>query len=274
MRDGPSRVTTGIQADKGLEPVGARFVQVDFNYPSGTAALQGLSLDLARGQVTAIIGPSGCGKSTLLQLLSGLLNPTAGRVELNLDTSGRHRLAMVFQKDTLLPWMTLRDNVCLFARLNGKHRSPDVKAKTKELLDMVGLAEFGDMYPKQLSGGMQRRAAFLASVAAEPQFLLLDEPFSSVDEPTRIQIHQDVLRIVSTLETTTVLVTHDLAEAITMSNRVVVLSSRPARVAAVRDIEFGHDRDVMSLRDRPDFLDAYGSLWHDLSREIGRGQPD
>jgi NitT/TauT family transport system ATP-binding protein len=219
--------------------------------------------------VTAIIGPSGCGKSTLLHLLAGLLHPTSGGIQFNLDERNeRHRLAMVFQQDTLLPWLTVRDNVSLYYKYHRSRRTADTAAKIDELLDLVNLSSFARAYPKQLSGGMRRRVAFLSSVAAEPQVLLLDEPFSSVDEPTRIGIHQDVLRIVRALNMTTVLVTHDLAEAVSLANQVVILSARPGTVAAMHKIPFGGERDVLTLRDEPLFLEIYGRLWRDLSRQI------
>ncbi len=197
---------------------------VGFRYPNGLEVLRGVSVGIPTGEVTAIVGPSGCGKSTLLHLLAGLLHPTSGGIQFNLDERNeRHRLAMVFQQDTLLPWLTVRDNVSLYYKY---HRSR----------------------------------------------LLLDEPFSSVDEPTRIGIHQDVLRIVRALNMTTVLVTHDLAEAVSLANQVVILSARPGTVAAMHKIPFEGERDVLTLRDEPLFLEIYGRLWRDLSRQIPRGK--
>jgi ABC-type nitrate/sulfonate/bicarbonate transport system ATPase subunit len=135
---------------------------------------------------------------------------------------------------------------------------------------MVGLDGFARAYPKQLSGGMRRRVAFLAGIAPRPNMLLLDEPFSSVDEPSRVRIHQEVLGIVNRFKTTTVLVTHDLAEAITLSNRVAIFSARPGRVVAVHEIPFGGERNVLELRDTPEFLELYGHLWHELSAQIAK----
>jgi ABC-type nitrate/sulfonate/bicarbonate transport system ATPase subunit len=177
---------------------------------------------------------------------------------------------MVFQQDTLLPWLTVKENVGVFYRF---HRSKKREGLDKEILDLLKMADihqFADAYPNQLSGGMRRRAVFLASVAPKPQLLLLDEPFSSVDEPTRVGIHQQVLRIVRQLKMTTVLVTHDLAEAISLSDQVLIFSARPGRIFSRYEIPFGEERNVLALRDDPQFLTLYGQLWHDLSAQIAK----
>ena len=247
----------------------ASLTDVGFVYPNGTVALADLSLEIPQGQVTAIVGPSGCGKSTMLQLIARLAAPTTGSIDLHVDRGGdRHDVAMVFQQDTLLPWLTVTENVGLYYRFHRPKNRSQVRGEILELLEMVGLEQFADAYPGHLSGGMRRRVAFLASVAARPQLLLLDEAFSSVDEPTRILIHQEVLRIVHQLEMTTILVTHDLAEAISLSDQVVIFSARPGKVYSRHDVPFGEDRDVLALRDRPEFLNLYGRLWHDLSGQI------
>jgi NitT/TauT family transport system ATP-binding protein len=262
---GPARVAGTAAA--------ATLTNVGFTYPTGTVALEGLSLEIPAGRVTGLVGPSGCGKSTLLQLLAGLAQPTSGGIELNVDrNSTRHDVAMVFQQDTLLPWLTVEENVAVYYRF---HRSKDkaaLKTEVEELIHMVGLEQFAKAYPNQLSGGMRRRTAFLAAVASRPQLLLLDEPFSSVDEPTRIGIHQQVLRIVRQLGITTVIVTHDLAEAISLSDQVVIMTARPGRVSTSHDVPFDADRIVLELRDRPEFLALYGQLWRDLSRQIAQSQ--
>jgi NitT/TauT family transport system ATP-binding protein len=249
----------------GGEPA-ATFRGVGYSYATGTEALAGLDLEIREGEVTGIVGPSGCGKSTMLALLAGLARPTAGAVELKPTAPGRHPLAMVFQQDTLLPWLTVEDNVALHFRFRGGRRG--AKAEIAALLKMIGLDGFARAYPKQLSGGMRRRAAFLAGIAPKPHVLLLDEPFSSVDEPSRVRIHQEVLAIVNRFKTTTVLVTHDLAEAITLSNRVAIFSARPGKVVAIHEIPFGEERDVLGLRDSPAFLELYGHLWRELSTQI------
>jgi NitT/TauT family transport system ATP-binding protein len=252
---------------------------VCFAYPQGLEVLGGISLPIAAGSIVGVVGPSGCGKSTLLSLIAGLSEPTSGRVERKrLAESSRHPISMVFQKDTLLPWLTAAENVRFFARFRKHHAkrrfgrdrdaSRDLDQRAGELLRMAHLDDQSHDYPYQLSGGMRRRLAFLAAVAASPQVLLLDEPFSSVDEPTRIGIHQDVFRIARMLGITTVLVTHDLAEAISLCDEVVILTKKPARIAQVKRIPFGDDRQMLELREKPEFLELYGELWHELRAQI------
>lgn len=262
----PAAVEPAAVATAALRDVG-------FTYSTGTVALDGLSLAIPQGRVTGVVGPSGCGKSTMLSLLAGLMGPTAGSIDLMVDRgSGRHDVAMVFQQDTMLPWLTVTENVALYYRFHRDRRTPEIDEEIQQLIRMIGLEQFADAYPSQLSGGMRRRVAFLAGVAPMPQLLLLDEAFSSVDEPTRVIIHQEVLRIVRRLNMTTVLVTHDLAEAISLSDQVVIFTARPGRVFTTYDIPFGTERNVLDLRDRPEFLEIYGQLWQDLSAQIRGAQ--
>ena len=250
--------------------------RLSFTYPNGTQALDGLSLDIPEGGVLGVCGPSGCGKSSLLALLAEIHRPSAGEITWSDDTatsvgqSARHPLSMVFQKDTLLPWATVEANVRLFYTLN-KRRRAEADKVVAELLELAGLTAFKDAYPYRLSGGMRRRVAFITALAAKPRLLLLDEPFSSLDEPTRVAIHQDVFDILRRLRTTVVLVTHDLAEAASLCDEIVILTHRPASVATRHQVPFGAERAIVKLREQADFLELYGRLWHDLSLQIQRG---
>jgi len=174
---------------------------------------------------------------------------------------------MVFQENTLLPWLTAAENVGLYFTFRRRMTQED-RAWVQELLRLAGLEKFARSYPYQLSGGMKRRVAFLAGVAARPELVLLDEPFSSVDEPSRVRIHQDVLRIASSLDMTMVLVTHDLAEAITLCDEVIILSARPGAIYATHRVPFGHIRNVVELRATSEYLELYGELWRDLGLQI------
>lgn len=268
--------TVGVErSSTGPAPAGAAidFTGVDFSYPTGLQAISGLDLKVAPGRSVGIVGPSGCGKSTVLSLIAGLRQPTAGHVTLTPDGSGRHLLSMVFQKDTVLPWLTVEQNVRLhysFKRPARRDRAARraVDEKIRELISMVHLDGFEKAYPYQLSGGMRRRVAVLTSVAASPQVLLLDEPFSAIDEPSRVGIHQDVFDIVRELGITTVLVTHDLAEAASLCDEVYIMGPRPTFAYSRHEVPFGEERDMMALRTQPDFLELYGRLWSDLQLQI------
>lgn len=247
---------------------------IGYSYPNGLEAVAGLSIDVPRGRRIGLVGPSGCGKSTLLRLITGLATPSRGQIRTSFtEDEKRPPILKVFQENTLLPWLTVRRNVALFYHLHpGWAPRAEISARVDELLVMVGLQAFGDAYPRQLSGGMRRRVAFLASIAPRPQLLLLDEPFSSVDEPTRVEIHQQVRDILDESHTTTILVTHDLAEAISLSDEVLILSARPARVAAVEKISLGREEDLLQLRASAAFLEVYGRLWETLSAQIKAGR--
>jgi ABC-type nitrate/sulfonate/bicarbonate transport system ATPase subunit len=235
--------------------------------------LDRVSLDVYRGEVVSIVGPSGCGKSTLLRLIAGIARASSGTIKVGREVvDERAGVTMVFQTDTLLPWMTVEANAELYARFEPRATRRAGAAERAErvgtLLKMVGLGDRTRAYPYQLSGGMRRRLAFVAAVAPAPPLLLLDEPFASVDEPTRIQIHQDVLRIIRQLNTTVILVTHDLAEAASLSDRVVIMTQRPASIAKEHAMPFGQMREIVALREQSDFLAVYGDLWRDLRHQL------
>jgi ABC-type nitrate/sulfonate/bicarbonate transport system ATPase subunit len=243
---------------------------VGFRYPNGLQALADISLQAERGEIVAVVGPSGCGKTTLLRLLAGLQQPTTGRITRD-AAAGRHPCTMVFQEDTVLPWRRVRDNVGLYLRFKhgrGWKRQKELADRVDRLLTMVGLGAFADYYPSKLSGGMKRRVAVLTAVAPMPGLLLLDEPFSALDEPTRISVHGDIYRLVREYGVSTILVTHDLGEAITMSDRVVLLSRAPARVVSQYPTPFSRERDMLDIRKTPEYLKFYGTVWADLEMQI------
>lgn len=245
---------------------------VSFAYPNGVLAVKGVNFDVQPKGITSIVGPSGCGKSTLLRLISGLGVPTSGSVIRDDSLRQNSAVTMVFQTDTLFPWLTVENNTEVYSRfLPMKQRRAeraDRKVRTRHLLEMVGLTRFAKAFPYQLSGGMRRRLAFVSAVASSPRLLLLDEPFASVDEPTRIQIHQDILRIIREQEMTVVLVTHDLAEAISLSDTVLILTRGPGSVFKEHRIGFGLERDLLALRKEQEYLQLYGEMWEELALQI------
>ncbi|CCJ51842.1 ABC-transporter, ATP-binding component [Bordetella parapertussis Bpp5] len=229
-----------------------------------------VSLRIDDGEFVAIVGPSGCGKSTLLNMIAGFLPPTTGTVRVaGAPVAGQvpPALGYIFQKDTLLPWFNVRKNVALGLRFQGVD-SARIARRVDELLELGHLSGFANAYPHQLSGGMRRRVALLMSLAVEPRILLLDEPFGALDTHTKTHLHRELGEIWRKLGQTIVMVTHDLDEAITLADRVVVLSGPPSRVLLDERIAIAHPRDVFTLRDTPQFTAHMRSLWAVLGQQF------
>ena len=212
-------------------------------------ALAGVDLEVGRGEFVSVIGPSGGGKTTLLRAMGGLLDPTSGSVSIDGLTPdharGRKEIGFVFQDPALLPWRTVLQNVGLPRQLNG-HRGRDDAEETEEperLVEAVGLWEFRDFYPHQLSGGMRQRVAFARALATGPAVLLMDEPLGALDEITRTSMRYELLRVWESSRKTVVLVTHSISEAVMMSDRVVVLSPRPGRIVGQVPVGLPRPRD-------------------------------
>lgn len=235
-----------------------------------TWALANLNLTISEGEFVSIVGPSGCGKSTLLNIIAGFLAPTSGAVSVAgqiVADDVPDSLGYIFQKDTLLPWYTVRKNVALGLKFKGIPVAA-LDGQVDALLELGKLSDFGSVFPHQLSGGMRRRVALLMSLAVEPKILLLDEPFGALDTHTRTHLHREFLDIWRKLRQTVVLVTHDLDEAITLSNRVVVLSRPPSRILLDEVIDIPYPRDVFQLRQRDDFARYLQQVWSVLGEEF------
>ena len=233
-----------------------------------TLALQDISFTVNPGEFIAIVGPSGCGKSTLLSIIAGLLIPENGTLLLN-DTplaSSRSRIGYMLQKDHLFEWRTILGNVMLGLEIQ-KRSDAASKAKALELLKTYGLDAFADARPSQLSGGMRQRAALIRTLVLEPELLLLDEPFSALDYQTRLMVADDIWKIIKREQKTAILVTHDLSEAVSMADRVLILSSRPGRL--VKDIpitfpELSVDCP-MNRRNAKKFKTYFNLIWKELN---------
>jgi NitT/TauT family transport system ATP-binding protein len=220
------------------------------SFTSGVEALGGVDLTIASGEFVALLGASGCGKSTLLRLVAGLADPSAGSVRWSGDR-GPGRIGFVFQEPTLMPWANVFDNVYLPLRLAGQSRDTAAPLVT-EILDQVGLAEFTDAYPRELSGGMRMRASIARALVTRPDILLLDEPFAALDELTRFKLNEDLLAVWRMRHLTVLFVTHSVFESVFLAQRVVVMTARPGRIAGDVPIDLPETRDSR-LRTTPEF---------------------
>jgi NitT/TauT family transport system ATP-binding protein len=226
------------------------------------------------GEFISIIGPSGCGKSTLLTLIAGLEHPVEGTVEVKGEVVGNPRrdVGFIFQRDALLPWKSLRENVSLALLYRGVAKK-EARAQAQSWLERFGLGEYGDRFPYQVSGGQRKRASIAATMVYEPDLMLMDEPFASLDVQTRDLIEDDILRIWSGLKDQTIIfVTHDLEEAVALSDRVIVFSRGPGTIVADDKIDLPRPRDVREIRSSDQFRKYYESLWERLRVEVSAAQ--
>ena len=225
-----------------------------------------LSLSLDEGEIVSIVGPSGCGKTTLLNTLCGLIAPDAGRIRwYGRELAGQpQNVGYMLQKDLLLPWRTALGNVMLGLEIRGVAAS-EAHDRSRAMLDQLGLHGFADHYPSTLSGGMRQRVALARTLVNEPRVLLFDEPFASLDFQNKLLIEGDTAKLVREGGRSLLLITHDIEEAVSLADRVIVLSKRPTRVKAVYDIDLGGDRtDMMAARDSDNFSSYVRQIWADL----------
>ncbi len=243
-------------------------VALTYQSPDGEIeALRDVSFEMEEGEFVSIVGPSGCGKSTLLSLISGLEPPTSGQilVDGNPVTAPSSRVGLMPQRDQLFEWRTIWGNVTLGLELRGE-RDRAAYDRARELLEQYGLGAFSQKRPSQLSGGMRQRCALIRTMATQPRILLLDEPFSALDYQTRLSVSADIHAIIRQEHKTALLVTHDISEAISLSDRVVVLSRRPAVVKSIHDLGALRDLAPMERRDAPAFRAFFNSIWKELDK--------
>jgi NitT/TauT family transport system ATP-binding protein len=225
-----------------------------------------LSLTLGKGEIISVVGPSGCGKTTLLNTLCGLLVPDTGRIRWHgREVRGQpQNVGYMLQKDLLLPWRTALGNTMLGLEIRGVAAS-EAEDRGRAVLDQLGLHGFADHYPSTLSGGMRQRVALARTLVNDPDVLLLDEPFAALDFQSKLLIENDMLAMVRQGGRSLLLITHDIEEAVSLADRVIVLTRRPTQVKAVYDIELGADRsDMISLRETPEFSQYVRRIWADL----------
>lgn len=224
-----------------------------------TIAIKDLSLDIYQNEILAIVGPSGCGKSTLLSILANLEDKTSGEIIKN----SNYVIGYMLQTDSLFPWLTVLDNALIGLDIK-KEKNKDNIEKTLNLLKKYGLYEFKDLYPDNLSGGMRQRLALIRTLATNPSLILLDEPYSSLDYQTRLALSNDMCNIIKNEGKTAILITHDIAEAVSMADRVVVLTKRPCEVKNIYNIELVNKTNPIDNRKDPKFNYYYDLIWRDL----------
>ena len=232
-----------------------------------TTAIANVSFTVSKGQFVSIVGPSGCGKSTLLSCIAGLTAPTSGKILLEGKeiTDVSTQIGYMLQTDNLFPWRSIYKNVLLGLEIQKKLTKENMDY-VKELLNKYGLWEFKDSYPSALSGGMRQRAALIRTLAVRPSLLLLDEAFSALDYQTRVTVSKDVYDILRAENQTMIMVTHDIPEAVSMSDKIIVLSNRPATVALTIDTPFSKQRDTLAVRSTSEYLQCYDVVWKEMSQ--------
>jgi NitT/TauT family transport system ATP-binding protein len=251
-----------------LEARGVRLSYANERTQRRLEILAGIDLAIREGELVAIVGPSGCGKSTFLAAVDGLVKPSAGAIELNgkaVSGPGRDR-AMVFQQDSLFPWRTVLRNIAYGLELRRELSLSEIRERAESLIDLVGLTGFAESYPHELSGGMRQRVNIARALALEPELLLLDEPFASLDAQTRDSMQAELLKILARTGTTALFVTHQIDEAVFVAGRVAVFSARPARVKQIVKINLPAPRRL-DMKLLPHFRELQDEIWRSIYEE-------
>jgi NitT/TauT family transport system ATP-binding protein len=271
------------QTSAALEPrsaeiprIEARGLSKSFQFgPSTIEAVREVSFGVHRGEFVALLGPSGSGKSTVLNMIATLIRPSGGeilidgkRITAGKATSG---VGYVFQRDTLFPWRTVADNIGYGLELAGVPER-ERKERIAASIAQAGLTGFEQAYPSALSGGMRQRAALMRTLIVEPQILLMDEPFGALDTHTKIDMHEVLLRIWEREQQTVLFVTHDLGEALTLADRIILFSARPGRIKDMFSVDFARPRDAVKVRETPRYAELFQHIWHSLGEEFVKGR--
>lgn len=230
-------------------------------------AIEKISLDIAEGEFVCLVGPSGCGKTTLLRILAGLEKQSSGHFTIERSNEDRPNQSMVFQERGILPWLTVEENVAF--GLNMRHLPKVyVKERTTYFLNKVGLAKFAHMYPKELSGGMKQRVSIARAFANDPEILLMDEPFGALDEQNKYILQEELLSIWSETKKTVLFITHSIDEALYLSDRVLLMSAQPGKIAAEIKIDSPRPRKLEDIRSNPEMASKFLSIWRHLQTEV------
>jgi len=230
-------------------------------------AIDDVSLEIAAGSFFVIVGPSGCGKTTLLRILAGLETPTSGEVAVTRSHADKPGNSMVFQGDSIFPWMTVYENAAYGLRMR-RRPEREIRDVVDHFLDRTGLTMFARAYPRQLSGGMKQRVSIARAFANDPEILLMDEPFSGLDEQNRTLLHEELLRIWDETNKTVIFVTHSVDEAVSLGDRILIMTAQPGRAKALIDVPFARPRHVLELRADPRYGELVFAIWGQLRDEV------
>lgn len=230
-------------------------------------ALTDINISIGDGEFFSIVGPSGCGKTTLLRILAGLDTASSGTASINVTTDDRPVNSMVFQEQSIFPWMSVVDNVAYGLKLRGVPKKERYHIAEK-YIRMIGLTKFAKAYPHQLSGGMKQRVSVARAFANDPEILLMDEPFGALDEQNRILLQQELLRIWDVSKKTTVFITHSIDEALCLSDRILIMTAHPGSVKAIIDVDLPRPRDIALIRTTMRYNELFQSIWLTLREEV------
>lgn len=229
-------------------------------------ALKEISFSINEGEFIAIVGPSGCGKTTILSLTAGLIEPTSGEIVLDRKNPKEQHdvIGYMFQKDHLFEWRTIWQNIILGLEIKKQHKNPEKLSNVEKILEKYGLKDFRSNKPNQLSGGMRQRVALIRTLATQPKLLLLDEPFSALDYQTRLNVCDDVYNIIKSEQKTALLVTHDISEAISLADKIIILSKRPAVVKTIIDVSLSGYGSPLKRREAKEFRVLFDEIWRNI----------
>jgi NitT/TauT family transport system ATP-binding protein len=259
-----------------IERIDVRGLSKSFQL-AGTAieAVRDVSFSVRRGEFVALLGPSGSGKSTILNMIATLIKPSSGQILIDgvqvVPGNATPDVGYVFQRDTLFPWRTVAGNIGYGLQLAGVSPA-EQKERIAACVAQAGLKGFEDAYPSALSGGMRQRAALMRTLVVEPQVLLMDEPFGALDTHTKIDMHDVLLRIWEREQQTVLFVTHDLGEALTLADRIILFSARPGRIKDMFEVDFARPRDAVKVRETPRYAELFQHIWHSLGEEFVKGR--
>ena len=236
-------------------------------------ALHDVSFTLLEGKFLVIVGPSGCGKTTLLRIIAGLEEQTGGTVTVHRSTKNSPLNSMVFQEKSVLPWMTVHQNVAYGLKMRGVPKAERDEI-AQHYIAMVGLTKFANAYPHQLSGGMKQRVSIARAFANDPELLLMDEPFSALDEQNKILLQEELLRIWEGSNKTVIYITHSIDEALNLGDQVMVMTAHPGTIKKIVDVDLPRKRDLATIRTHPRFVELFQVVWDELREEVHRAKTE